>query len=192
MTKRLFLIALFFLSLSMAYSLEPLDWALVFSLSEFDLEEYSGGAGFKVISGPYALRTGVSLTMNDTDDSSDEIAGNWGVNCVFEWHLNENRLSPYLGFEAGWANETLRDEIDDDNWTEDVTNELTLGPVFGGEFHFMENLSFFAEYHIGWTHQWYKVRSSVDGDVDESDSEYDWLVDIGLGNEAMLGFCLYF
>lgn len=124
--------------------------------------EPTGGLGMKLwIGDKSAVRGLLDFRYQNLGGTSDT----WfGLSGAYEYHLLQRRVSPYLGLLAGLAVQT------------GTATDLGLyfGALLGAEFELVENLSLFGEY-------------SLLVDINEP----DFIIDLGLGNNAQIGIIVY-
>ena len=125
-------------------------------------DSFQTGLGMKVWLGDKsAVRGLIDFRYQNLGGTSDT----WfGLSAAYEYHLLQRRVSPYLGGLAGLTVRT------------GTTTDLGLyfGAVLGAEFELVENLNLFGEY-------------SLIVDINEP----DFVIDLGLGNNAQIGIIVY-
>lgn len=165
------------------------NWGFIFNTSNilFDIESYQAGLGTKVLfHNDVALRFLADFFYSS---STDTISSSLGI--AFEKHLRRRRASPYLGgfIEAGIMRQY--DEVDADNWTKNISVPLAGGAILGVEFFIAESVSLFAEYNLVFEGSVLTSSNSVGGTVTETDPEFSYTIDTGIGNESKLGIIIY-
>lgn len=168
---------------------EPLPWGFIFNTDSLllDIESYQAGAGIKVL-----LDNNAAVRfLGDVfySNSSNTFSSTLGV--TYEKHFKPNRVSPYWGgfIEAGYISQ--KTETDSDNWTKNVSVPISAGAVLGAEFFILEFLSVFAEYTLSFTGTITTASTSVGGNVTETDPEFNYSIDSGIGNDSKLGIIIY-
>lgn len=178
-----------------AFDTSKIETAFLFSTSDIslDLEGYEGGLGLKWKYNNLALRTSAHLLLDySTDNDAGTSEQGWGLGTTFEWHFKDGRVSPYTGFGLCYDHTNEKIQVDSANWTEDIMDTLTFGPILGGEIKVLDNLSIFAEYQLGMIFEWPTYKTTTDNDTVTEKADEGWLLDLGLGNQGMLGLVVYF
>ncbi len=108
-----------------------------------------------------------------------------------ENHFLPGSISPYWGgfFSLGLI--SLMSTVDANNWSQNITTQLSAGGLFGVEIFIFDFLSLFAEYSLSATLNANTTSNSIEGFV-ETTAEYEHTLDIGLGNESRIGIVIYF
>jgi hypothetical protein len=163
-------------------------WGVVFNTDDItlDLESYQGGVGIKWLRRTWGIRSVMDLFYSSESKTFSSILGG-----TLEYHLATGLVSPYLGAYLSSGVTTQRTEIDDENWTEFLTIPTSAGALFGAEVWVFDFLSAFVEYSLGLELVFDKTTESVGGDR-SSESEWDYLIGTGLGNEGRIGLVVYF
>jgi len=165
------------------------DLGVIFNTGDIllDLESYQGGVGAKIGLGPYVLRPMADILLN-TDFNPFSLT----LGAVLEKHILPGPVSLYWGPSAEMGVTILNNRFDADNWTQTITWELlSAGCVAGIELFILESLSVFVEYSLALTLGLNTTRTSVAGSV-SSNTEFSYKLDLGLGNQTMLGLVFYF
>lgn len=153
--------------------------ALLFSFNGLDnisLDDYNGGAGFKVYFGPsLALRAGLRLNglsrtdpveldydEDGVDGEYSEMIFGWSVG--LEWHLKKGRVNPFVGggLDFNYGTSEQKEKV---KWNEATSQIITrdiiktnsgfgfgIFGVFGLEIFIIKNLSVSAEYQVYFDH----------------------------------------
>ena len=109
-----------------------------------------------------------------------------------EKHILPGPVSLYWGPSLEMGVTILNNRFDADNWTQNIAWELlSAGCVAGFELFIFDFLSVFAEYNLALTLGLNTDRMSVAG-VESSTTEFTYKLDLGLGNQTMLGLVFYF
>ena len=164
------------------------DIGVIFNTTNIllDIESYQGGIGMKIGAEKYTYRFLLDLLIN-TDFSPFSIS----AGAALEKHFISGPISPYWGglIELGYT--SLKDEIDADNWTQAITVPLTLGGILGIELFVFEFLSLFVEYNLKLSLGFNINKSSFGGSV-STEKEISYNLDLGMGNNSMIGIVVYF
>ena len=168
---------------------ESPPWGFIFNTSNLllDIESYQAGVGIKTLhDNNVAIRYLGDIFYSN---SANSFSGTLGI--TYEKHFKPGRVSPYWGgfIEAGYIGQ--KSETDSDNWTMNNTFPVSIGAVLGVEFFIMEFISIFAEYSLSFDGTITSSSTSADGDVTDSDPEYDYSIDSGIGNSSSLGIVIY-
>ena len=158
-----------------------------FDLDNFDFESYQGGVGAKYYIGQKLAYRGLfSYQYINNSHSTKLTLGN-----SLEYHFLDGRLSPYAGGALDLGYGKVKGEIDADNWTEVAIRSMRVGPIIGVEMVVLDWLSLFVEYTVALEFSRTTTRTSIGGTVTETSGD-DFIVNTGLGNDAMIGVVLYF
>lgn len=168
------------------------DLGVIFNTNDIllDLESYQGGVGAKIGLGQYVLRPMADILLN-TGDIHPPFSLTLGA--VLEKHILPGPVSLYWGpsAEMGFTS-ILTSKVDADNWTQTIAWELlSAGCVAGIELFILDSLSVFVEYSLALTLGLNTTRTSVAGSV-SSNTEFTYKLNLGLGNQTMLGLVFYF
>ncbi|WP_028974593.1 outer membrane beta-barrel protein [Spirochaeta cellobiosiphila] len=178
-----------------AIDTSKIETGFLFSTSDIslDLEGYEGGLGIKWLYENMALRTSAHLLLDYSTDNDPGISEQgWGLGTTFEWHFKEGRVSPYTGFGLCYDHSSEKIQTDSTNWTEDIMDKVTFGPILGGELTVLDNVSLFAEYQLAMIFEWPTKKTTTDNNTKTTKEDEGWLLDLGLGNQGMLGIVIYF
>jgi len=166
----------------------PVDLGILFNTNDLllDLEGFQGGVGVKVNLNDWMVRGTADLVLSN---QLDPLLLSLGA--VLEHHLWPGPISVYWGpaAELGFIT-ILLSKTDDDNWTRTSSVPLSLGCVFGIELFLFEALSVFVEYQAALELGISRTRVSTAGSV-SSTAEFNYNVDVGMGNNAMFGIVFY-
>jgi len=165
------------------------DLGVIFNTNDIllDLESYQGGVGAKIGLGQYVLRPMADILLN-TDFNPFSLT----LGAVLEKHILPGPVSLYWGPSLEMGVTILNNRFDADNWTQNIAWELlSAGCVAGIELFILDSLSVFVEYSLALTLGLNTTRTSVAGSV-SSTTEFTYKLDLGLGNQTMLGLVFYF
>ena len=188
----LFFVVLFigFFNLSAEEKETPLlGWGFIFNTNNIllDIDSYQAGIGIKVLKkNNVALRFLGDLFYSNSVNSTSVTIG-----VTYEKHLNPGRVSPYWGgyIEAGFLGQ--KSEIDQDNWTRNTVFPLETGGILGVEFFIMDFLSIFAEYSLSLDTSISLYATSIAGDITRTNPEFNYSIDLGIGNSSSIGLVIY-
>ena len=165
------------------------DLGVIFNTNDIllDLESYQGGVGAKIGLGPYVLRPMADILLNTGVNPFSLTLG-----AELEKHILPGPVSVYWGPSLQTGFTILTNKVDADNWTQNIAWELlSAGCVAGIELFILDSLSVFVEYSLALTLGLNTTRTSVAGSV-SSNTEFTYKLDLGLGNQTMLGLVFYF
>jgi hypothetical protein len=166
------------------------DVGLIFNTEDilFDVEGFQNGIGVKIGLDKYVLRAMADVLLNTGFDPFSLTLG-----AVLERHVLPGPLSVYWGPSVRMGFTTIfLDKTDANNWNQLITWEiLSAGVVCGIELFIFDFLSIFAEYNLAVTLGMDFEIASVAGSL-SSTSVFTYKLDLGLGNNAMLGIVVYF
>lgn len=164
------------------------DWGIIVNASDLllDLESYQGGLGIKVGTDKLTYRLGVDVVIRDMFNPYVV-----SVALALEKHLLPGSVSPYLGGYLKGGTASLKAEIDAANWQRTTVYPLSAGALIGVELFIFDFLSLFVEYDLAVTFSTTVITTSVAG-VENTQNDYDFALDLGLGNESRIGVVIYF
>jgi len=164
------------------------DLGIIFNTSDIllALQGFQGGVGAKINLKDWMLRGMADLVLN-TELNPFSIS----LGAVLEKHPWKGPVSVYWGpaIETGFTT-LLLFKTDEDNWSRTDTFPFSLGCVFGIEFFIFEALSVFVEYQAAFELGINRTTVSTAGSQ-SSTAELTYNLDLGMGNNAMLGIVFY-
>jgi len=152
------------------------DKAMVFmfqGLDDLHLDGYGGDYGVGVryyIADGTAVRVGVQFageTYTDDDYDSEEVFSAYGLDAVYESHIEGacSSVSPYWGVGASLTMlSTVYTDSEDDTWTDSGTGFGGFA-VVGFEWAFTNCMTLGGEYQAGFSSWSTETEVDVDGDT---------------------------
>lgn len=164
------------------------DFGLILNTADMllNLESYQGGIGTKIGIGDFVLRPAADILLNTGINPFSLTLG-----LVLEMHFLPGPVSVYWGPSLQTGFTILTNKIDADNWSQVTGIEMfTAGAVCGIELFIFDFLSIFVEYQLAINLGLNIYRTSLDGVV-SSNTEFTYKLDLGLGNNTMIGVVFY-
>ncbi|MFW5801427.1 MAG: hypothetical protein ACOCVC_05310 [Spirochaeta sp.] len=156
-----------------------------------EIHDYQGGLGIKLGQDMWSVRALTLLSIRKNQEGPTY--SQWGLGAVFEWHLSEETVSPYLGGAARFLSRVEKTvEQSGDDWVRDTIRMVEIGPLVGLELRLHETISLFAEYQLRLQGNWPSTTTSVAGETSIVKDDMWWDLNLGLGNNGMIGICIYF
>jgi len=155
----------------------------------FDIGSYQGGIGLKLKNFDleafmFDFRGLIGFLMVNLDYLE------LSLGIALEFHFIQDRISPYWGIFLNCGLSRFRNEVDSDNWNEEIIMSISTGPILGVEVFILENLSVFAEYNISC--EFFNEFETVSTAGNETKNErFDLYIDTLLGNSSKLGIVIY-
>ncbi|MBN1835412.1 MAG: hypothetical protein JW820_06140 [Spirochaetales bacterium] len=160
---------------------------LIFNTTDilFEMESFRGGIGAELGLQRFAIRGWLDLEFQTQFNPFSFTLGG-----AFKKRILPGRVSPYGGgyLEIGFAH--LRTGSDPSYWYRTNALVMTLGGMLGVEVFVFDFLSLFAEYALPFEIKYTHTAESIAGSETVT-NDWDYGMDIGLGNSARIGIVVY-
>ena len=152
----------------------------------FRVGPFDGGVGLALRRPESAVRATLGLLTSNAFYTTAVKTGIWYVD-----YLWTGRISPFWApfGRVGFFSRT--DEMDEDNWTREVSLSLATGVSLGVEFFVLDFLSLFAAYSLSAGVSGRRDVLSVDGNVTRNEFEWRYSAGTSLAHGA-IGVTVYF
>ena len=152
-----------------------------------DVSPFNGGVGLALRSEERALRTTLGWFTSNALYTTSLKTGLWYVDYMWT-----GRVSPYWAVFGRLDHLSQTEEVDEDNWTREVTLSLGSGVSLGVEFFLLDFLSLFAEYSLSAGLSGEREVTSVAGDVTREEFEWRFSAGTSLAHGGAIGVTVYF